>query len=256
MVQQLRQQKLLQALDRARQMSVADVMQQLNVSRDTARRDIVAITEKGLAQRIHGGVQVLNFGSKIPSFQDRLQQFTATKIGLAKTVLPLITAGQYVFIDVSTTLLKLTQLLTQQVTVYTHSLDNAISLATNPAITLHVLGGELNQMNRFMAGPETLAALRHVQFDQVIVGAVTVTATGIYFSDEADAAVKRQALAQTAQGVLVCEHRKFGQVARFQGGTLAQLQVVVTDEPLRPTERAWFKPTTTFMTLTGGLQDD
>ncbi|MFC6181284.1 DeoR/GlpR family DNA-binding transcription regulator [Lactiplantibacillus daowaiensis] len=244
-----RQRQLLQELDQRRQMSVADVMTALAVSRDTARRDIVAVTERGLAQRIHGGLQVRNFGIGIPSYQDRLQQFTAIKTALARRVLPLITANQYVFIDVSTTLLKLTQLLRQHCTVYTHSLDNAISLATNPAVTLQLLGGELNQTNRFMAGTAALTALRPVHFDQVLVGAATVSAQGLFYSDAGDAAIKRQALSQTDRGILVCEHRKFGQPARFCGGRLAQLQVVITDEPLTPTERAWFTPTTTFINL-------
>ncbi|MFC6164396.1 DeoR/GlpR family DNA-binding transcription regulator [Lactiplantibacillus dongliensis] len=245
-----RQQHLLKLLDQRRQLSVADVMSQLQVSRDTARRDIVAVTQQGLAQRIHGGLQVLNFGVGIPSYQDRLQQFTEIKTALAKRVLPLIQPDQYLFIDVSTTLLKLTQLLTMPATIYTHSLDNAISLATKPAIDLHVLGGQLNQHNRFMAGPAGLGELQTVAFDQVIVGAATVTAQGLFYRDAADAALKRQALSQTKRGILVCEHRKFGQAAHYCGGRLTQIQVVVTDEPLTPAEQAWFEPQTTLISLT------
>ncbi|RRK09928.1 DeoR/GlpR transcriptional regulator [Lactiplantibacillus garii] len=249
MDQVTRQRQLLTHLDQVRQMSVADVMVFLAVSRDTARRDIVAVTERGLAQRIHGGLQVLNFGSAIPSYQDRLQQFDTVKTALAKRALPLIEPEQYVFIDVSTTLLKLTQLVTQRCTVYTHSLDNAISLATNAAVDLHLLGGELNQNNRFFMGPAALAELKTVYFDQVLIGAATVNANGVFYSDATDATVKRQALNQTARGVLVCEHRKFGNSARFCGGRLDQLQLVLTDEPLTLTERAWFPPTTRFINL-------
>ncbi|VDG23978.1 DeoR/GlpR family DNA-binding transcription regulator [Lactiplantibacillus mudanjiangensis] len=245
-----RQRQLLQELARRRQMSVADVMAALAISRDTARRDIVTVTERGLAQRIHGGLQVLNFGVAIPSYQDRLHQLTAVKTALAEKALPLIKANQYVFIDVSTTLLKLTQLLKVHCTVYTHSLDNAISLATNPAVTLQLLGGELNQSNRFMSGAAALTALKPVYFDQTIIGAAAVNVQGVFYQDAGDAAVKRQALSQTGSGILVCEHRKFGQTARFCGGQLAQLQVVITDEPLTTIERAWFATTTKFIYLT------
>lgn len=245
-----RQQQLLKQLAQQQQMSVADVMAALTVSRDTARRDIVAVTEQGLAQRIHGGVQVLNFAVDIPSYQDRLRQFSQLKTALAKLVLPTIQPGQYVFLDVATTLLKLTQLITQKCTIYTHSLDNAISLATNPAVTVELLGGTLNQKNRFFGGPTTLEAVQTVAFDQVIVGAATVTANGLFYSDRDDAAVKRQALSQTTQGILVCEHRKFGQAARYCGGQLTQIQLVITDEPLTHTEQRWFPKTTEFRHLT------
>ena len=85
-----RQRQLLQRLEQVRQMSIADVMSALGVSRDTARRDIVALTDQGLAQRTHGGLQVLNFGARIPSYADRLHQFDAVKTGLAELVLSLI----------------------------------------------------------------------------------------------------------------------------------------------------------------------
>ncbi len=244
-----RQQKLLARLAQVQQMSVADVMQLLAISRDTARRDIVAVTERGLAQRTHGGLQVLNYGNQIPSYQDRLQQFSAVKTALATRALALIAPEQYVFIDVATTLLKLTQLITQRCTVYTHSLDNAISLATNPAVALHLLGGELNQVNRFFAGPGALTELRTVYFDQVLLGAAAVNAAGVYYQDADDATIKRQALDQTERGVLICEHRKFGRSARFCGGQLAQINVVLTDQPLTEAEQKWFAPATQFITL-------
>lgn len=246
-----RQRQLLQRLELVRQMSIADVMSALGVSRDTARRDIVALTDQGLAQRTHGGLQVLNFGSRIPSYADRLHQFDAVKTGLAELVLPLMKVNQYLFIDVSTILLKLTQLMTQKATVYTHSLDNAISLATNPAVDLHLLGGALNQENRFFSGSATLSELTPIYFDQVFLGAAVVNERGIFYVDAGDAAIKRQALAQTLCGVLVCEHRKFGQIgiAHFCGGQLDQIQVLITDEPLTTEEQSWFMPGTVMINL-------
>ena len=48
-------------------------MKAVGVSRDTARRDIVALDAQGVARRTRGGLVSLSFGHTIPSYSARLE---------------------------------------------------------------------------------------------------------------------------------------------------------------------------------------
>ena len=138
------------------ELSIEDIMKAVGVSRDTARRDIVALDAQGVARRTRGGLVSLNFGHTIPSYSTRLKRFSTQKTKMAKAALSLIKAGGVYFIDDSTTLLKLSQSIHHPVTVYTHSLDNAIALSVEERVNLHLFGGKLDHHARFFFGPTML----------------------------------------------------------------------------------------------------
>lgn len=142
------------------ELSIEDIMKAVGVSRDTARRDIVALDAQGVARRTRGGLVSLSFGHTIPSYSARLKRFSTQKTKMAKSALTLIKPGGVYFIDDSTTLLKLSQSIRQPVTVYTHSLDNAIALSVEERVNLHLFGGKLDHHARFFFEPTMLETLR------------------------------------------------------------------------------------------------
>lgn len=149
-------------------------MKAVGVSRDTARRDIVALDAQGVARRTRGGLVSLSFGHTIPSYSARLKRFSTQKTKMAKSALTLIKPGGVYFIDDSTTLLKLSQSIRQPVTVYTHSLDNAIALSVEERVNLHLLvanwiitpGSSLNQrcLKHFAESP----LMRHLSVQRLL----------------------------------------------------------------------------------------
>ena len=66
-----------------------------------------------------------------PSYLDRSQKANKEKTAMAQKALQLIQDGQGSFSDVSTSMTLLAGLLNKEVTVYSHSLDNAIQLSSH-----------------------------------------------------------------------------------------------------------------------------
>jgi len=248
MYREKRFEEIKRLLAERQELSIEDIMQAVNVSRDTARRDIVALAERGVGRRTRGGLIAPSFGQSVPSYSERLQLFSEQKSQMAQLALGMIHPGGVYFIDDSTTLLKLSQSIAADVTIYTHSLDNAIALSVQSAVTLRMLGGTLNQHARFFFEPATLHNLARIAFDAAFIGATAIDASGVNFGYEEDALVKSAAASAARQVVVVSETQKLQLEAPYRGLALDQIDTFITDRPLNAKERRWFDDRTTIIT--------
>ncbi|KRK70560.1 DeoR/GlpR family DNA-binding transcription regulator [Lacticaseibacillus nasuensis] len=247
MYREKRFEEIKRLLNTKQELSIEDIMQAVGVSRDTARRDIVALAAAGAGRRTRGGIVSLTFGHTIPSYSMRQKLFSAEKTAMAQTALQLIHPGGVYFVDDSTTLLKLSQSIDDSVTIYTHSLDNAIALSVKTGVTLHLLGGRLNHHARFFFSPASLDTLSRIAFDAAFVGAAAMDAHGVYFAYDEDAQVKTAVAGAARRLVVVTELQKFQLKSTYQGFGLGAIDTLITERPLREPERMWFAPGTEFL---------
>lgn len=247
MYREKRFEEIKRLLAQRKELSIEDIMQAVGVSRDTARRDVVALVAAGVGRRTRGGIVSPTFGHTIPSYSERLNRFSEAKTAMAQTALQLIRPGGVYFIDDSTTLLKLSQSISAPVTVYTHSLDNAIALAVKTSVTLRVVGGVLNHHGRFFFGPATIPTLSSVAFDAAFIGAAAIAPDGVFFPYADDAAVKAALAAVAQEVVVVSEAQKFADRAPYRGFTLDAVDTLITDRALTSAERQGFAEHTRFL---------
>ncbi|WP_125582938.1 MULTISPECIES: DeoR/GlpR family DNA-binding transcription regulator [Lacticaseibacillus] len=247
MYREKRFEEIKRLLTERKELSIDDIMQAVGVSRDTARRDVVALAASGAGRRTRGGIVSLTFGHTVPSYSERLKLFSAEKTAMAKTALSLIRPGGVYFIDDSTTLLKLSQSINSEVTVYTHSLDNAIALSVKGDVTLRILGGKLNHHGRFFFEPATLTQLGRIAFDAAFIGATAISKDGVYFPYADDAEVKATLAQAARQVIVVSETQKFKIQAPYRGFPLAAIDTLITERALTPAERQWFSPKLTLL---------
>lgn len=226
--------QILQALKTRVTLSNRDVMSMFNISRDTARRDIVRLVEDGLAVRTHGGVALPDLLTEIQSYRSRIAHNPGIKRALARKAASHLAGRSLAFLDVSTTVEELCEHLPDAMTVYTHSLYNVERLMEK-ACEVHMLGGRMNRKNRFFSGADTLAQMDRIRFDVAVLGAAAVHEDGIYFENGDDAEVKRKAAARSRFVMLIADNDKFLRSGRYRGAEFADIDVVVTNG--RPPER-------------------
>ncbi|WP_461214056.1 DeoR/GlpR family DNA-binding transcription regulator [Lacticaseibacillus sp. GG6-2] len=245
MYREKRFERIKKLLNAKQELSIEDIMNAVGVSRDTARRDIVALDAAGAGRRTRGGIVSLTFGHTIPSYSERQKLFSAAKSAMAASALKLIHPGGVYFVDDSTTLLKLSQSIDVPVTIYTHSLDNAIALAVRPEVTLHLLGGSLNHHARFFYSVEGLKTLSNIAFDAAFIGATAIRQKGLFFAYETDARIKAAVASTAKQVVVVAETQKFQTDATYRGFALKVIDTLISDAPMPSAQQAWFAPETT-----------
>ena len=71
MYQEERLKKILDWLQEEQVLSNQELMKRLQISRDTARRDIIKLTEEGKAIRTHGGIAAADFRLQAANYKTR-----------------------------------------------------------------------------------------------------------------------------------------------------------------------------------------
>lgn len=229
MYQEERLLKILHALKEKEKLSNEEVCQMLGISRDTARRDIVKLTEQGAAIRTHGGIALPLIKEEIGAYKKRLTAYSQEKHLIGKYSANLIEKNDLCFFDVSTTIKFLCDHLEAPAAIYTHSLDNIESLSDNENADVHLLGGRLDRKHRFFYDHDLQTILESISFDKTFIGACAISEDGIYFETKEDRCIKKTAAERSKQVYLLADFSKFNQKSKFRAFDFSMIDVFVTD---------------------------
>ncbi|MGO4495717.1 DeoR/GlpR family DNA-binding transcription regulator [Paenibacillus sp. 2RAB27] len=210
MYQEERLLKILDYINEHHAMSVMDICSLLDVSRDTARRDIVKLVQEGVVIRTHGGVALPQLKKEIASYQERLIDETDSKSKIGKIAAKLVQDRETVILDVSTTVQSVAeQISAKNITVVTHSIDIVGILSGREDLQVYVLGGYLHTKNRLLYGPSVIDKLRELRADKAFIGATSIRTDGLYFPYEDDVSVKKEMARRSDQVIVVADFTKF-----------------------------------------------
>ncbi|WP_159881510.1 DeoR/GlpR family DNA-binding transcription regulator [Paenibacillus puerhi] len=229
MYQEDRLLKLLEWLNERHSLSVNELMDRFNISRDTARRDILKLVQEGAAIRTHGGISLPLLNDKLLAYRERVESFSADKRSIGISALRFIEDHKHYFFDVSTTVNCLAELVTQPIKVFTHSLDNAAIFSEKPTSTLYVFGGRLHHSNRFFVDLDIVNQLESMHYDTAFLGAAAITEQGIFYDDLEDARVKKRVAKQSAKNIVLADTQKFMKESYFKGVDWAEIDMVITN---------------------------
>jgi DeoR family fructose operon transcriptional repressor len=210
------------------------IADELGVTGETIRKDLIALERRGLLRRVHGGAVPVQSLSFEPAVGTRTQ-FAAEKTRIAEAALAHLPAHGAVLIDAGSTTTKLVELFPgdRELTVYTNTLPMAMSLLTRPRLTVYTLGGRLRAKTCAEVGSWALRALAEVNVDVAFLGTNGISTTrGLTTPDPEEAAAKKAMLECAAKRVLLADHSKFGVVKGTKHADLSDIDVVITDSSL------------------------
>lgn len=229
---QERHRLIVERLRAQRQLSADILAQDLAVSRETVRRDLVELESAGLLRRVHGGA-VLVEAQPEPPFAHRLQQRRAEKEAIARAAAQLPQPGQSCFIDAGSTTALLAVELRQipELTVITNSLEVAQALRGRPGREVtRLVGGVLTADMPGLGGEIAMAELARYRTDFAFISPVAVDpregATNFML---AEAQIARLMLQRSRRPVLLADHSKLGMISRTQICGCTEISTLVTD---------------------------
>jgi DeoR family transcriptional regulator, carbon catabolite repression regulator len=234
MYQEERLLKILEYLNYSNNLSVHEICRMFDISRDTARRDIVKLVEEGTVIRTHGGVTLPGLIDIVRNYRERLEANSQEKKDIARKALMFIKENEHYFFDVSTTVSYLAKELNKNVTVFTHSLDNIEILSENKDVSVHCIGGCLNKTNRFFYNMDCKSYLYGIHFDVAFLGAAAITEDGIYYVNNEDAFIKQTAAKQSDKVILLADFEKYRKTAYYKGLNWDQIDILITDRTPPP----------------------
>lgn len=228
---------------RARQRAIAaDVMADGSVRIDalaekhgislmTAHRDLDALVARGIVRKTRGLVTALPSSLVEASDLFRRGQQHSEKAALARAACAWIEPGHAVILDDSTTTLNLVPLITDKVplTVITNFLPIIEDLSGEPALTLIALGGQFHPWANSFMGHMTVAAIRDIRADIVIMSTSAITDDICFHQTQETVDTKRAMFESAAIRLLIVDHTKFERRALHALAPLTDFDHVIVD---------------------------
>ncbi|WP_181347587.1 DeoR/GlpR family DNA-binding transcription regulator [Thalassobacillus sp. CUG 92003] len=228
------EERLISIMDHLRQqgrITINQICSIFNVSRDTARRDLVRLEEDNVIIRTRGGAILPSSHNTIKDYSHRLETGSEEKREIGKRAASLIRPGDTVILDASTTV----EFCTEQIdnmdgTYITNSINQADILSSNSEANIHLLGGLLHKEHKFLYGTSVIDKLSHYHVNKAFIGVVGISEHGLTLAHEEDGMVKRKIVQQSKQVIALADHSKIGITDLFQYATLDEIDLLITDQ--------------------------
>lgn len=227
-----RQQVILERARAESRVDVAALAEEFAVTTETIRRDLTVLERHGVLRRVHGGaIPVERLGFE-PAVATRETVMTDEKRRIAKAALGELPAEGSILLDAGTTTAQLAEIipLEAELTVVTHSVNIALSLASRPNLTVMLVGGRLRWRTLASVDAWALRALQETYVEVAFMATNGLSVErGLTTPDLSEAMVKQAAIASARRTVLLADHTKVGRdnFARF--AELSDVDTLITD---------------------------
>ncbi|MDA0183122.1 DeoR/GlpR family DNA-binding transcription regulator [Solirubrobacter phytolaccae] len=242
MLARQRQERILEALRASGGVRVSDLTEELQVSYMTIRRDLDALAERGLVDKVHGGATIASQRSADePGFEAKSLREQPEKEAIAVAAAALVKPGTAIAVTAGTTTWALARYLRDipNLTVVTNSIPVAQIMRHSGRTDLSVvLTGGLRTPSDALVGPVADAALRNMHVDLLFMGVHGMDErAGLTTPNLLEAETNRALLRSARQLVVVADHTKWGIVGLSTIASLGAADVLVTDSGMPPEAR-------------------
>lgn len=220
---------VLQLVEKEGIASLAELVEQLQASESTIRRDLEVLERIGQIRRTRGGAAYV--GESISGLDERFAKALPQKQSVGQAAAALVQPGEAILLDGGTTTYEVAkQLIGKALQVVTNSIPVANLFASQPQIELTLLGGYVYPKTGVALGPVTVQALEHVHVRRLFMSVGGITGRGLFNSNALLVETERRMIAAAEEVVVVADSSKFGRSALAHLCGLESIHRVVVDE--------------------------
>jgi len=227
-----RRQEILNQVNQVGRVSVLELSQQFGVSEVTIRADLQNLADQNLVVRTHGGAVPPGRGLGDLSLSIRLQQQVAEKSLIGEAGAAMVSNGDAIILDTSSTALAIAQRLKhhRDLTIISNSLAIAQGLLDVPGISVVMPGGTLRRETASLIGVDGLEILQKFNIQKGFFGAHGISLLeGLTDVSADEAEVKRPLVAMCRQVIAVLDATKWGRVGLASFADLEDIDCIITD---------------------------
>lgn len=229
-----RRERIVQLVDMYGSISASRLIEELDASPATIRRDIEALAQMGRLVKVHGGATALN-SFTYETFDRAMDERYALSVGEKKIIgahaAALVEPGDFVYIDAGSTTEALVDALDcPGVMFVTNSVVLARKLVCKGYRTF-LTGGELKASTEALVGPEAISGIQRYHFTKGFWGTNGATrAQGFTTPDINEAQVKHAAMERAGQRFVLADADKLGRVAPVTFAEFASATVITAGD--------------------------
>lgn len=209
---------------------ITSLSQDLGVSDDTLRRDLIELDSEGVLMRVHGGAVARTAHSH--QYTDRIHLNSTQKQRLASKVIPLLRPHDVIILDGGTTNVEVARQLPRNLplTIYTNSFPIVNELMHFAHIELVFLGGTVFPKSEVTVGIPVFQALQSVRAHWLILGICNVhPKIGLSGPDREESLLKRCMIERAENVIVIADNGKLNTAENYLVCTLHEIDYLVVE---------------------------
>ncbi len=232
MLTEERLQAILQLLEERGSVSTQELMDTLDISESTARRDLTLLDEQHRLIKVRGGAMEYTgvYQTREEPVSQKKTMHLEEKREIAKYAASLIQPDDFVYLDAGTTTELVIDYLTEKkVTFVTNAVSHARKLSA-AGYTTYVPGGEFKATTEAIVGDEAVESLSKYNFTKGFWGVNGIHPTlGYTTPDVKEAKVKKISMEHCADRYILSDPSKFSQISCVKFSDFANACIITTE---------------------------
>lgn len=189
------------------------LIEELDASESTIRRDLIDLESRQLLKRVHGGATLLHQKSQEPGMDEKTFKNVQQKNVIGRLAAGEIRDSECIYLDAgTTTLAMIPHIEAKDVIVVTNGLSHVEALVSKQ-IRSYLLGGMMKMHTKAVIGSIAFQNMDNFRFDKCFIGANGVDAEmGYTTPDPEEALIKRRAHDLSNKTYVLADSSKIGEV--------------------------------------------
>ena len=226
MLKSKRKQLILEKVTKDKFVSLEYLVQALNTSESTVRRDLDELESERKLRRVHGGAESIHLLQEEESNQEKSIKNIQEKIKIAQKAASLIQEYDVIFIDAGTTNeLLVNELHDPSVMVVTNSNHHATKLVERNIPTV-IIGGVVKRSTDASIGGVALNQIGQLNFDKAFIGMNGIDSGFFTTPDMEEGAVKRAILENAKRTYVLADASKLGQTSFAKVAPISRARLI------------------------------
>lgn len=216
--------------------SVETLAAKLNTSKETVRRDLAELSDRGLIKKYHGGALAPEAAGEGP-FKARMAQNMPQKRTIARCASALFRSGDTLFVDTGSTTVVFAEELANifGITVITNSQTITSIMARGSGdARIFSIGGEYRDEAAENVGPLAIEQISRFSAQHAILTVAAINSDGVMDFNLEEAEVARAMIARASEVTILLDSSKFEKTALFSVCSLATIDRVICEDAPSP----------------------
>lgn len=246
--------EIIKILERDGKVQIDQLVQELQVSSMTIRRDLGQLEDESKLIRTHGGAVAVNVLISETPYQSKTVTRTEQKKLIAKYAATIIPEGCSLLLDSGTTTFEIAKIIKNRadLTIITNDLKVASELVDSPSSVI-CTGGNVQSGIGAMSGPHTQSLLRQIKVDLLFLGTHAIDLDNGMSAPTMEKALIKKLMVASAKSIwLVADSSKFNKNAFSQICSLDEINGIITDSQISKEDLKRFGEQTIIRTVSEG----
>ncbi|SDB37796.1 transcriptional regulator, DeoR family [Pseudobutyrivibrio sp. YE44] len=230
MLTEERRARIIEIVNEKKAVSVNELVDLLDTSAATIRRDINALNRSRKLVKVFGGATSLtshDVNTKEDAVKMKAQKNVAEKDNISRYAAGLIEDNDFVYIDAGTTTLAMIDYINNRQAKYiTNGVVHAKRLMEKGLETI-MIGGRLKASTEAVVGPDCIEFIRKYHFTKAFMGTNGISVqAGFTTPDVDEAMIKTEAIRHAYMSYVLADHTKFDEVNSVTFANIGECNII------------------------------